>query len=82
MQWTGWNAMPEHRTLKAYDCPILSKKLKKRKIPITNTRKQIQLNIATLEFEHLNRNKNDSIKIFFQGLAPTESTDNSTNGIH
>jgi hypothetical protein len=86
VQWAGWNATPEHTdTLKTYDCPILIKQKieEKRRLRRGWHRLRTQesrrlLNTATQELKQLlNKNKNDCIQTFLQGLTPTESTDYS-----
>jgi hypothetical protein len=84
--YTGWNATPEHTdTLKTYDCPILMKQKieEKRRIHrgwhrLRTPESKRLFNTATQEFKQLlNKNKNDCIQTFLQGLTPTESTNYS-----
>jgi hypothetical protein len=85
LQWAGWNATQEHiDTLKTYDCPILIKQqIEKRRLRrgwhlLRTPESKRLLNTATQELKQLlNRNKNDCIQTFLQGLTPTESTDYS-----
>jgi hypothetical protein len=86
IQWAGWKTTPEHTdTLKTYDCPISIKQKieEKRRLHrdwhrLRTAESRRLLNTATQELkQHINNNKNYCIRIFLQGLAPTESTDYS-----
>jgi hypothetical protein len=77
VQWTGWNATPEHTdTLKAYGCPILIKQKigEKRRLHrgwhrLGTPESKRSLHIATQELKHLfNKNKNDCIQAFCKVL--------------
>jgi hypothetical protein len=83
VQWAGWNATTEHTdTLKTYYCPILieqkikeERRLRRGWQRLRTPESKRLLNKATQELKQLlNRNKNDCIQTFLQGLTPTEST--------
>jgi hypothetical protein len=83
VQWAGLNATPEHTdTLKTYDYPIVIKQKIEEKRRLRRGWRRLRtpeskrlLNTATQELTQLlNRNKNDCIQTFLQGLTPTEST--------
>jgi hypothetical protein len=70
VQWTGWNATPEHTdTLKIHDCPILIKQKieEKRRLRrgwhrLRTPESKRLLNTATQKLNQLlNNNKNDCI---------------------
>jgi hypothetical protein len=86
VQWIGWNATPEHTdTLKTYDCPILIKqqiegkrRLRRGWHRLRAPKSKRLLNTAKQDLKQLlNKNKNDCIQTFLQGLTPRESTDYS-----
>jgi hypothetical protein len=78
-----WNTMPEHtNTLKTYDCPILIKRKigeKKDSVEIgtyyEHQRAKDYLHLTQELKQQPNKNNNDYIQTFLQGLTPTESTD-------
>jgi hypothetical protein len=77
VQWVGWNATPEYTgTLKTYGCLVLIKQKieEKRRLcrgwhRLRSPKGKRLLNTATQELkQQLNRNKNDCIQTFLQGL--------------
>jgi hypothetical protein len=84
IQWEVWKVTPEHtETFKSYDCPILIKQGIEEKRRLRRGWHQLRtpeskrlLNRATQELTKLlNKNKNDCLQTFLQGLTPTESTE-------
>jgi hypothetical protein len=85
VQWAGWNATPEHTdALKIYDFPIILKQKIEEKRRLRRDWHRLRtpeskrlLNTATQELKQLlNRNKNDCIQTFLQGLTPTTNQKN------
>jgi hypothetical protein len=83
VQWTVWNATPEHtETLKEYDCPIIIKRTLKTKEDSAEN----GTDCGHLKAKHyliqalkqlLYNNKNIGIQTFLQGVTQTESTHHS-----